>query len=445
MLEDRVTHAFISTLQLLSNELCRKALSDLTGISFGRKKSNWILDVQNPSPVKEGTIKKEGGDKGYLLKIRSMNPKDLDDEKGKRSDTENGNSRPDGIIYKNGTLILIESKLNKKFNPDQLSDHKTRIEELVDVERREIISINKSWQNIDRIFRSILENHELEESERAAIDQFIEFLYEKGITMNFEKLYDQSKPKEELLETWASNHPLETLEKLSEEITEKLEIPMSQNGHEIKHRRQNKNTWKRLFELDSKMLDGENDHWRGTVYVNIDGIAVDFIAFKPIQKSFPKIRRIIKNVYQELDQNDQENDLRRTKFYAKMYGVRTGEGGYQNTRNYDHSTFSFDLGQHIQKFEPPINLLEDNVSIPDTNDDNIFEYLMKKSINPKQIGLKYNIHCPSNSFWDKPEEGETLNHKDAVLLKNPKENNLVQKLSDFLNLCHEKANHVADS
>jgi len=113
LLEDRITHGFIATLNSLRPKMARNLLNKLfdqenKGIKLSA--SNLIFDIQSPSAVHRDKF--SAAEQSVLLKITQTDTKLKENE-----DSRQEKSRADGWIFDGKTVFLVESKLGRGAKP----------------------------------------------------------------------------------------------------------------------------------------------------------------------------------------------------------------------------------------------------------------------------------------------------------------------------------------
>ncbi|MFX1452611.1 MAG: hypothetical protein ACFFCM_17370 [Promethearchaeota archaeon] len=400
-LEDNITHGFISTLKILGNDISRDIVKELTGLELQK---NIFYDIQSPSIENIKSFKK--AKIGFILGISSISAAVQEDT------SERKESRADGWISDGDKVILIESKLMSSFSKDQLKRHKKKLEGY----GLEVTPLRHiTWQRVDSVFDLFANKNKLKNQENdiesTILSEFRRYLQMEGLTLNLEKFFNAIDFKIE--EYWYSEEPKTSLRLLKKRVLKKLEIILDDHSIEKKKEKVNETKmnfyWLRLFE---KIYDSIK--WRGTLYLNPDHISVDIFAFEPKKSDLSKIVNIIENISKDLKEID---DKFRTYIYAINYGKRTKA---QQGIDYEYEMLTYNLEKSSNYFK---------------NYENLVKYA--EVTTPKHVGIKYVISNPGSksiSYWK--GEGESINHRDAKFLKNPRK--IVEKFVDILKLFFEQ-------
>lgn len=413
LLEDRVTHAFLSTLDQLRQQTQRAILHDIfQACNDGADKvpqlrnAGITFDIQNPSMVNMAEF--ETADEGYLVTITQPDAK-LHESSGEAE----GKSRLDGWIFDGKTLIGLESKLGSKLNTDQLDRHADNsVLQTTEGEVHRIFNL-LTWQDMDSSIRDFRRSDDITATESSVLDQFLEFLYMTGVTMNFEKLYNQQKF--DVQKNWQGELPKQTLDLLVNKVAKKSDSDVPLSTDEQRHQTRENYYWKRIyFNDEGTVTDGAD--WRSTMYIRRRAVSADMMIFGPGDTDFPLFKSFLKEYIKQWQAEDNSNyDLRRSYLQILNYGKRKKA---QKGRDHSYGNLNLCLGEHGSVYEPD---LEDS-----------FEEIeaIQDIIDPKQMAVRYRIANPGGSYWQEDREQDSINDEDANLLRTP--NDVVAKLVTFV-------------
>lgn len=394
-LEDNTTHGFLNVLKFLRSKTSQKIIEKITEEEL--IPDNIFYEIQNPSSKVEREIR--NSDKGLVLGISSISSKEVEDKSDQKR------SRPDGWITDGQTTILIESKLGSNFSKSQLKKH---LEMLKKYSLKVGENAYTCWQDIDFILRKILEeNNNISLAEEKIIEEFRGYLQMNEICLDFEKFYNKEKfGEDELHSHWQPKEARKTLRlskrRLLKQIrskTEEKKIELKEDS-EIKHTKMNF-YWSRIFEEK----DNSKIEWRGTIYLNPDGVSADILAWRPLQRDMEEIFRVMRDIYDNLNKED------RWRSYVSIddYGKRRSNA--QKGKDYDYFKIIYNL-KNIEDKQGSNSFFEEL--------EEKAKRLNRGARGVKQVRFRYEIANPKGKYWSSSKEGESINHKDAEILKDPK-------------------------
>jgi len=388
-LEDNVTHSFLATLRCINESSAKLIIESL--IPSVKLQNGIKYDIQSPSLDNRKFFK--NARQGYILGISSI------DTVVRRDSSSMESSIADGWVCDGKTLILIESKVVSEFSEDQINRHKKQFTDY-GIQHNSVPFIMRTWQEIDIILKQIFRG--FDSIEKNICLDFRRYLQMSALTLDFEKFYNAT---EENIETyWVSDEPRTTLKLLKDRIVERINAPKQKI--EQTHEDKMNYYWLRLFQNNYSSIN-----WRSAIYLNPDAVSIDVAAFKPKKKKLEDVLIKLIKIVDRIKQI-QNNDLQ-TWIYISNYGKRRN---VQSGRNYEYCTFNYNCGKGPKYFHEAQNLFN-----------------FAKSIEPKQIGIRYSISNPgsrSNTYWG--GDGNDVNHIDADLLKNPEK--VVNKFIEFVKI-----------
>jgi hypothetical protein len=399
-LENSVTHGFVSVLKSIDENVARHIIYEAFGITMS---SGLIFDFQTPSYKNKQVLSLAR--KGYLVGISS--PSSENDINSDEVTDQATKSIPDGWICDGETIILIEAKLNSSFSKKQLESHKKILEEYCEFEKQ----LFRTWQNVDDTIKKFVKNQKELSIQESILSEYRRYLQLSGLTIDFEKFFNPQKY--DIKESWFGDESKNVLRLMKNKILGNIGI------HEDKKKNNQVNEtnvnyyWLRLYD---KSISNPSINWRWTLYLNPDGVNIDILAFNPNQRAMkPVLDYLIAMTKTDMFENQQ--DRLRLWFYITQYGLRRSDA--QKGRNYEFCSFNYNIGMKPTKL--------------DNSPDELVK--LAKSIEPKQLGLKYIISNPGSGtkksvYWE--NYGKGVNYDDARLLRDPEE--VIKRFVRFFNL-----------
>jgi len=203
---------------------------------------------------------------------------------------------------------------------------------------------------------------------------------------------------------------------LSRKVSKKFEGDVELETENQLHEPKMNYCWTRIFSSADHTMT-KNADWRITLYILQNGVEADFMLFNPGKNDYELFRKYLEEYYQAIQENEDNNrELRRSYLQIGNYGKRRD---VQQGRDHMYGTLKLCLGSHGGVYEEPDI---------DTVQQQIEE--LEDMISPKQLAIRYKIANPMGSYWNEGKEDNSINKRDADILRDPEET--VDRITSFL-------------